>query len=53
VPITRIKLMTAVAQGGREQTEFAASTAITLHEARWREAWDLKVFGYVNLTRAM
>ena len=22
-------------------------------EDRWREAWDLKVFGYVNLTRAM
>jgi 3-oxoacyl-[acyl-carrier protein] reductase len=22
-------------------------------EARWREGWDLKVFGYVNLTRAM
>ncbi len=22
-------------------------------ETRWREAWDLKVFGYVNLTRAM
>src|SRR5262245_39531858 len=22
-------------------------------EARWRTAWDLKVFGYVNLTRAM
>jgi 3-oxoacyl-[acyl-carrier protein] reductase len=22
-------------------------------EARWREAWDLKVFGYINLTRAM
>jgi NAD(P)-dependent dehydrogenase (short-subunit alcohol dehydrogenase family) len=22
-------------------------------EARWREAWDLKVFGYVNLMRAM
>jgi hypothetical protein len=21
-------------------------------EARWRKAWDLKVFGYVNLTRA-
>ncbi len=20
-------------------------------EARWREAWDLKVFGYVNMTR--
>ncbi len=22
-------------------------------EARWRASWDLKVFGYVNLTRAM
>jgi len=22
-------------------------------EARWRTAWDLKVFGYVNMTRAM
>jgi NAD(P)-dependent dehydrogenase (short-subunit alcohol dehydrogenase family) len=22
-------------------------------EQRWREAWDLKVFGYINLTRAM
>jgi 3-oxoacyl-[acyl-carrier protein] reductase len=22
-------------------------------EARWREAWDLKVFGYINLMRAM
>jgi len=22
-------------------------------EARWRESWDLKVFGYVNLMRAM
>jgi NAD(P)-dependent dehydrogenase (short-subunit alcohol dehydrogenase family) len=22
-------------------------------EARWREAWELKVFGYVNLSRAM
>ena len=22
-------------------------------EAKWREAWDLKVFGYVNCTRAM
>src|SRR5881394_1357541 len=21
-------------------------------EARWREAWDLKVFGYINLMRA-
>ena len=22
-------------------------------EARWRAAWDLKVYGYVNLMRAM
>ena len=24
-----------------------------LDEARWRHAWELKVFGYINLTRAM
>ena len=23
-----------------------------IDEARWREAWDLKVFGYINMTRA-
>ncbi len=23
-----------------------------INEARWREAWDLKVFGYINLCRA-
>ncbi|MGH7126789.1 MAG: short-chain dehydrogenase/reductase, partial [Stellaceae bacterium] len=23
----------------------------TIDEARWRAAWDLKVFGYINLTR--
>ena len=23
----------------------------TVNEARWREAWDLKVFGYINITR--
>jgi NAD(P)-dependent dehydrogenase (short-subunit alcohol dehydrogenase family) len=23
-----------------------------IDEARWRQAWDLKVFGYINLTRA-
>jgi hypothetical protein len=23
----------------------------TVDEARWREAWDLKVFGYINMTR--
>jgi 3-oxoacyl-[acyl-carrier protein] reductase len=24
----------------------------TLGDARWREAWELKVFGYINMTRA-
>ena len=23
----------------------------TVDEARWRDAWDLKVFGYINMTR--
>jgi len=26
---------------------------LSLTEPRWREAWDLKVFGYINATRAM
>ena len=26
-------------------------TIAEMDEARWREAWDLKVFGYVNMTR--
>src|SRR5437763_16458679 len=26
---------------------------LTMTEPKWREAWDLKVFGYVNTTRAM
>ena len=25
----------------------------SVDEARWRHAWELKVFGYINLTRAM
>jgi len=25
---------------------------LEIDEERWREAWDLKVFGYINLTRA-
>ena len=25
---------------------------LTIDEARWREAWDLKVFGYINMCRA-
>lgn len=29
-----------------------AGTLESVDEARWREAWDLKVFGYVNLCRA-
>ena len=24
----------------------------SIDEVRWREAWDLKVFGYINMTRA-
>ncbi|HEX7968936.1 MAG TPA: short-chain dehydrogenase/reductase, partial [Stellaceae bacterium] len=27
-------------------------TVEEIEEARWRQAWDLKVFGYINLTRA-
>jgi len=27
-------------------------SVLQLDDARWREAWDLKVFGYINLTRA-
>ena len=31
-----------------------SDTAEILEQAaRWREAWDLKVFGYINLMRAM
>ena len=30
-----------------------AGDLLAVDEARWREAWDLKVFGYLNLTRAM
>ena len=26
-------------------------TIAEINEARWREAWDLKVFGYINMTR--
>jgi NAD(P)-dependent dehydrogenase (short-subunit alcohol dehydrogenase family) len=26
---------------------------LEIDEARWRAAWDLKVFGYINMTRAM
>ena len=25
----------------------------SVDEARWRDAWDLKVFGYINMTRAV
>jgi NAD(P)-dependent dehydrogenase (short-subunit alcohol dehydrogenase family) len=28
-------------------------TVDMVDEARWRAAWDLKVFGYINLTRAL
>ncbi|MBO0333300.1 SDR family oxidoreductase [Sneathiella sp. CAU 1612] len=29
-----------------------AGDILSIDEARWREAWDLKVFGYINLCRA-
>ena len=28
-------------------------TLLTVSESAWRQAWDLKVFGYINLTRAL
>ena len=28
-----------------------AGSVLDIDEARWREAWDLKVFGYINLCR--
>ena len=28
-------------------------TLLEIDEERWRKAWDLKVFGYINLTRAI
>ncbi|HYC46412.1 MAG TPA: SDR family NAD(P)-dependent oxidoreductase, partial [Burkholderiales bacterium] len=28
-----------------------AARLVELEEDRWRKAWDLKVFGYINLTR--
>ena len=28
-----------------------AAISRQIDEARWREAWDLKVFGYINMTR--
>ena len=33
------------------QAPFLAAISTRSHEARWREAWDLKVFGYINMTR--
>ncbi len=30
-----------------------AGTIDAIEEARWREAWDLKVFGYINMMRRM
>ena len=29
-----------------------AGTIDAIDEARWRQAWDLKVFGYINMCRA-
>ena len=33
--------------------EIPSGTIEEVDDARWRAAWDLKVFGYINLSRAM
>ncbi len=31
--------------------DIPSGTVLDINEERWRQAWDLKVFGYINLTR--
>jgi NAD(P)-dependent dehydrogenase (short-subunit alcohol dehydrogenase family) len=33
--------------------DIPGGSLLDIDEARWRNAWDLKVFGYVNMTREM
>lgn len=33
--------------------DIPGGTIETVDEAKWRHAWELKVFGYINLTRAL
>jgi len=33
--------------------DIPGGTLESLDDAKWRHAWDLKVFGYINLTRAL
>ena len=33
------------------RAQFPAAPIDQVDEPRWREAWDLKVFGYINITR--
>ena len=33
--------------------DIPGGSLLDIDEARWRHAWDLKVFGYVNMTREM
>jgi NAD(P)-dependent dehydrogenase (short-subunit alcohol dehydrogenase family) len=33
--------------------DIPGGSLLDIDEARWRNAWDLKVFGYVNMTRQM
>lgn len=33
--------------------DIPGGTVLQVDEATWRKAWDLKVFGYINLTRAI
>lgn len=33
--------------------DIPAGGLLSLDETTWRHSWELKVFGYINLTRAM
>lgn len=52
--------LAALAEAGREADilvnnagDIPGGTLEAVDEARWRHAWELKVFGYINLTRAI
>ncbi|WP_337186898.1 SDR family oxidoreductase [Phenylobacterium sp.] len=52
--------LAALAEAGRDADvlvnnagDIPGGTLEDVDEARWRHAWELKVFGYINLTRAI